>query len=88
MCACYARASPFLRGRTDRRGSCVPIATADADTVPGNGAMESDSPHRVEIPVNFEDAPIDDLVQLIGSPGSLLNIQCAHKALQRTCLSV
>lgn len=28
--------------------------------------MESDSSARVEIPANFEDAPVDYLVQLIG----------------------
>ena len=30
--------------------------------------MESDSSARVEIPANFEDAPVDYLVQLIGEP--------------------
>lgn len=28
--------------------------------------MEADSLERVEIPSNFEDAPVEDLVQLIG----------------------
>jgi len=28
--------------------------------------MESDSSERVEIPANFEDAPVEALVQLIG----------------------
>lgn len=28
--------------------------------------MESDSSARIEIPANFEDAPVDYLVQLIG----------------------
>lgn len=31
-----------------------------------NGFMESDSSARVEIPANFEDAPVEHLVQLIG----------------------
>jgi hypothetical protein len=31
-----------------------------------NGFMESDSSARVEIPANFEDAPVEYLVQLIG----------------------
>jgi hypothetical protein len=28
--------------------------------------MESDSSAKVEIPANFEDAPVEDLVELIG----------------------
>ena len=29
--------------------------------------MEASSPERVEMPTNFEDAPLDHLVQLIGT---------------------
>lgn len=50
----------------------VLIVHADATTAAlGNGSMEFDSFDRVEIPANFEEAPIDDLVQLIGSPRPL-----------------
>jgi hypothetical protein len=36
--------------------------------------MESSSSERVEIPQNFEDATVDDLVQLIGIPHLFPNL--------------
>lgn len=37
--------------------------------------MESDSSARIEIPANFEDAPVDYLVQLIGVLSFHLQLQ-------------
>jgi len=50
-----------------------------------DGFMESSGSERVEIPANFEEAPIEHLVQLIGTHIFIVTRLLLTEVLQQTC---